>query len=502
MSTKPELETWAAAVDAYDAEEFENALDLFSRIERSSRFATSMGLIYAALGEHEAAVEQFTEATGFDTYLAVAYFQCGVSNFLLTRYDLAYEDFERAMLALRGNQSINYDQLGLEFKLYSAEVLFNQGLSLIYLGRTEEGLADLEAARQAKATEDHDVIDEAIAERGKDFTVCSIPVGVIYRPPEKKMKNIKSKDYLGKAVLVAASDSRDTTVGFAGIDRLQQGITPAGALMEGETGLVRSNTRTPTAPPGLNLLSGNDDGPPPLVRSKTMLNDVSKPSGSDGGGASARSATAGGPARSNTILTGKALPGAGIGGPVRGLSVRRGGAPPMVNAGPPPPAQDDPNPSRMTQFYDDYLDAYTDEPPPPMPNTSQPNRVQRSGTRGTPPSGYRSRRNQEEEEGYVSGEDFDRPFRSKLNTIRIRVGLIHHDGDVRGMMLPPDTPFNEFIDKVTSRFGSTVTLKFVDEDGIKVSLRDQDDYELAIETARMSSKGKPEGKLEIWCTDV
>jgi hypothetical protein len=192
----------------------------------------------------------------------------------------------------------------------------------------------------------------------------------------------------------------------------------------------------------------------------------------------------------------------------------------------------------MTEFYDDYLDAYTDGPQPPKPNTSQPNLIQRSETRGTPPSGYApglyegavtrrvtrritNRRNQEEEEeeGYVSGEDFDGPFRSKLNLIRIRVGpvsfcisfftraelkplQIHHNDDVRGMMLPPDTPFDEFMDKVTSRFGSTVTLKFVDEDGIKVSLRDQDDYELAIGTACHSSKGKPEGKLEIWCTDV
>jgi len=31
-----------------------------------------MGLIYATLGEHEAAVEQFIAATGLDQYLAVA----------------------------------------------------------------------------------------------------------------------------------------------------------------------------------------------------------------------------------------------------------------------------------------------------------------------------------------------------------------------------------------------------------------------------------------------
>jgi neutrophil factor 2 len=73
------------------------------------------------------------------------------------------------------------------------------------------------------------------------------------------------------------------------------------------------------------------------------------------------------------------------------------------------------------------------------------------------------------------------------------------------MTLTPDTPFEEFMDKVTSKFGKSINglgLKFKDEDGGRVTLRDESDYELAIETARESSKGKPEGKLEIWLTDM
>jgi hypothetical protein len=35
-----------------------------------------------------------------------SYFQCGVSNFLLARYELAYKDFEEALLYLRGNQAM------------------------------------------------------------------------------------------------------------------------------------------------------------------------------------------------------------------------------------------------------------------------------------------------------------------------------------------------------------------------------------------------------------
>jgi neutrophil cytosolic factor 2 len=73
------------------------------------------------------------------------------------------------------------------------------------------------------------------------------------------------------------------------------------------------------------------------------------------------------------------------------------------------------------------------------------------------------------------------------------------------MTLSPETPFDEFMDTVTTKFSVPVgylLLQFKDEDGGRVSLRDDSDYDMAIETARESSKGKPDGKLEIWCIDA
>ena len=87
--------------------------------------------------------------------------------------------------------SSNYTQLGLAFTLYSAEVLFNKGelssnfilffvkktlsgLSLIYLGQMQEGMAELEDATRQQVTEEHSVIDEAIRDRGEGYTVFSI----------------------------------------------------------------------------------------------------------------------------------------------------------------------------------------------------------------------------------------------------------------------------------------------------------------------------------------
>ena len=74
-------------------------------------------------------MECYQRAIGLDNYLAVAYFQQGVSNFLLGDFEEALANFNDTLLYLRGNTSIDYEQLGLKFRLYSCEVLFNRGLT-------------------------------------------------------------------------------------------------------------------------------------------------------------------------------------------------------------------------------------------------------------------------------------------------------------------------------------------------------------------------------------
>ncbi|KAJ7263915.1 NADPH oxidase regulator NoxR [Mycena rebaudengoi] len=529
MSLKAELETWGAALKAYDEEEYEKALQLFSRIADSSKILTNMGLIYAALGEHEAAVEQFIEATSLDSYLAVAYFQCGVSNFLLTRYELAHKDFDEALLYLRGNEAINYEQLGLKFRLFSAEVLFNRGLAHIYLGRMDEGLADMREAKAVAVTPDHGVIADAISDRGEGYTVFSIPVGVLYRPAEKKLANTKTKDFIGKAKLIATSDARDTTTGFSGIDRKNQGLRPSGVYIDSVTspGLASNPASTasesapPDPPPKIEDSStrpGGDGGPPP-IRVNTALSPIStRP----------------------PPFSARHSPGSAT------LQVLKARSPQR-----PPQTAQYSDPARLTEIYDDYIEdpapvvsprdrvgawARTNAAAPPPPAARTPPHV-----RTPPPSSFPSsfspslarqpsggfslsrqpssassspysstsgrrrlvRRNtarrmqEEEEEGYASGEDYD------FELVKIRVKL-HYAGDTRGMALVPEMPFDEFMDRVTMKFNVDIdglALKFKDEDGVHVSLRDAGDYELAIETARESAKGMPEGKLEIWCED-
>jgi neutrophil factor 2 len=110
---------------------------------------------------------------------------------LIAKYDDALASFEEALLYMRGNQTMyvfrskaplltcsNYEQLGLTFRLFSAEIYFNIGLTKIYIGQIESGMADLLEAQKEKQVPEHEVIDDAIRDTGRDYTVFSIPVSL------------------------------------------------------------------------------------------------------------------------------------------------------------------------------------------------------------------------------------------------------------------------------------------------------------------------------------
>ena len=207
----------------------------------------------------------------------MAYYQQGVSNFLVGDFEEALANFNDTLLYLRGNTYIDYEQLGLKFKLFSCEVLFNRGLCYIYLQQKQTGLQDLCYASKEKVNPDHEVIDEAIREEAdvrptwykplrplthfQGYTVFSIPVGVVYRPNSSKVKNLKTKDYLGKARLIASADKGNLHTGFSGSERravinadTSRDDRPPEGISFAASNLVRSdltsrNRREQSAPP-------------------------------------------------------------------------------------------------------------------------------------------------------------------------------------------------------------------------------------------------------------
>lgn len=112
---------------------------------------------------------------------------------------------------------IDYHQLGLEYKLFSCEILHNRGLCYLYLGDRDLGRKDIEMAIQEKQTPEHERISDALS--SKKWRKCEffqLQPGKIFRPSSDKIKNVKKKDYLGKSALISSVDNSDTHTGFKG----------------------------------------------------------------------------------------------------------------------------------------------------------------------------------------------------------------------------------------------------------------------------------------------
>jgi neutrophil factor 2 len=95
---------------------------------------------------------------------------------MMALYENALKDLERAYQNMRDNITINYTQLGLAFTIHSAEVLFNIGLTKIYLGQTAPGMIDLRKAQEEKMMPEHSFIDDAVRDRGRGCNVFTVPV--------------------------------------------------------------------------------------------------------------------------------------------------------------------------------------------------------------------------------------------------------------------------------------------------------------------------------------
>ncbi|KAL6238665.1 hypothetical protein BDW75DRAFT_200675 [Aspergillus navahoensis] len=517
MSLKQEIETWVQALEHFDNQEYDLALRSFAAIADTSKILFNCGVIYATLGEHEKAVECYQSAVSLDQYLAIAYFQEGVSNFLLGDFEEALANFNDTLLYLRGNTYIDYEQLGLKFRLYSCEVLFNRGLCYIYLQQIGPGMQDLEYASKEKVTPDHDVINDAIRERAEGYTVFSIPVGVVYRPNEAKVKNLKTKDYLGKSRVVAAnrlstpadkSQRSVASVPFATSHLVQKNLTSrsrqqseppmhrnlfpptpppdadkASLSSTGSNGTARAQPSKAQRPPKLDL---DRPGAQPAGRSTTDLNVPDKPrigttrtaseprgpSRQPRGYASERyinSSDSYGHRRgaSNNgfgISNGYPDDAYGMYGEARAMALANGGRP------------------FQQQGYIDEEEEYGSSP-------CDEDLVPDAGfeiMRARPRAGSCSR-------GPARG--YSR--RPEVRRFRVKV---HSSEDTRYILIPPTIEFSEFEARIREKFGFQMALKIkMQDEGDMITMVDQEDLDLLLMASReiAGREGSEMGKMEV-----
>lgn len=330
------------------------------------------------------------------------------------------------------------------------------------------------------------------------------------------MKNLKTKDYLGKARLVAASDRSNAFTGFTGAEMKKGGQQakddrPEEKLSFAATNLVKpelqSRARQQSEPPmNRNMFPPT---PPPEA-------DRRSGGGADAPMTRAQSVRGGGP-KPQPLQLGRAA----FDQQQASSEPRRQGTQRSASERP-PPSRSESTRTRQREYRprrrgsdDDIIDEYYENDD----GYQQPSR----SSRGAYPRSKQGRRPayiEEEDEDDYDGSDLDdaefemmsraksrrrSPARSTKSggsnrgvgaKIRVKV----HSGDTRYVFINQDQTIREFWQSIREKFGVRNNFKVeIKDDGDMITMADQDDLDMAIETAKNIARkdGSDMAKMEV-----
>ncbi|NXD40352.1 NCF2 factor, partial [Copsychus sechellarum] len=238
MSLVETIRLWQEGVCAADRKDWGAALAAFTAVQNPpAKICFNIGCIQLVLGKLAEAEEAFTRSIGCDKHLAVAYFQRGTVFYRRQNHGKAIEDFKEALAQLRGNQLIDYKILGLRYRLFACEILYNIALVYAAAENWEKAEEHLTLAASMKSEPQHNKIDRAmeailslccvsVPQKQKLCELVAIPAGKLFRPNEKQVAQLEKKDYLGKAMVVASVVDKDDFSGFAPLQPQASGPPP------------------------------------------------------------------------------------------------------------------------------------------------------------------------------------------------------------------------------------------------------------------------------------
>ncbi|XP_067893495.1 neutrophil cytosol factor 2 isoform X2 [Heterodontus francisci] len=163
MSLTDTIRLWDEGITAADQQEWVTALDMFTAIlEPSSKICFNIGCLHLLLGQLNQAEKAFDKSISRDEHLAVAFFQRGIILYKNEKYEEALRDFLEAFNRLRGNQLIDYNQLGLRYKLCTCQVLHNVALVHATMQNWDKAEEALKKAETYKTEAKPNFVDQAL----------------------------------------------------------------------------------------------------------------------------------------------------------------------------------------------------------------------------------------------------------------------------------------------------------------------------------------------------
>ncbi|KAM7018087.1 LOW QUALITY PROTEIN: NADPH oxidase activator 1 [Tautogolabrus adspersus] len=211
------LRLWDEAVQAVDAKDWEGSLAKLDQIsEPSSRTLFNAASAHLALGELELAMKALDLTIAKDQRLAVGFFQRAAVMMQVDRLEEALSDCIWAQKHMRGNIVIDYRQLGLRFKLFSWQVLYNAAAVYCRMSQWEQAREVLLSASQERGGGRGGNIEGALDSimREEVLAPLLVPEGVVFRPRKQEVEQLQQRDFLGKAKVISSMIPNDDFGGF------------------------------------------------------------------------------------------------------------------------------------------------------------------------------------------------------------------------------------------------------------------------------------------------
>ncbi|KAM6965361.1 NADPH oxidase activator 1 [Aplochiton taeniatus] len=211
------LRLWDDSVKAVDAKDWQGALAKLDQItEPTSRTLFNTASVHLALGQLEPAIRALDSTIAKDERLSVGFFQRAGAHMQANRLEEALSDCLWAQKHMRGNQVVDYKQLGLHYKLYSWQVLYNAAAVHSRMGQFDQARDLLLSASQEKGAGRGGTVELAldIISRAEVPAPLMVPEGEVFRPRKQDVEQLQQRDFLGQAKVITSVIPNDDFGGF------------------------------------------------------------------------------------------------------------------------------------------------------------------------------------------------------------------------------------------------------------------------------------------------
>jgi neutrophil factor 2 len=221
MTPGEQFIVWQNALSFFECRQFMKAHNEFMKISKfGAKLLYNIAILNINMGNIDDALLYFKNAINQDEYFALAYFQIGILQFNVQDYAAAIDSFLKCFQILSGRVSIDYTQLGLEFKLTVLKVCFNIALSYLATDNVDGAGYYLLIADPFKDEENSFDMVQILDDFGKKsdffnvYLLYTVPNNQLFKPSLSKLKSSSHSPYFCLPFALNYSDenfsSRDT----------------------------------------------------------------------------------------------------------------------------------------------------------------------------------------------------------------------------------------------------------------------------------------------------